>query len=227
MTLLLIAVPALFAAVLSFCLVPPVRAIAFRMGAIDLPGPRKIHTEPMARLGGLAVVTAVFVVFAAISFLKPPRIHSVSPALLASVAGGLIPIFLVSFIDDLRSVRALTKLLVHFLGAAIAVSLGTSLPATIALFGRDIRIGWLAVPISLIWIVCVTNAFNLIDGLDGLSAGLALISSTSLAALSLAMGQYATASASLILAGSLIGFLPYNFHPAKIFLGDSGGDPRD
>jgi len=222
MTLILFAVPAVFAAVLSFCLVPPVRAIAFRMGAIDLPGPRKIHKEPMARLGGLAVVMAAFVVFAAISFLKPARFHAISPGLMAGIAGGLIPIFLVSFIDDLRSVRALTKLVVHFLGAAIAVSLGNALPATIALFGRDIRLGWLAIPISLLWIAFVTNAFNIIDGLDGLSAGLALISSISLVALSLVMGHYATAAASLILAGALIGFLPYNFYPAKIFLGDTG-----
>jgi UDP-GlcNAc:undecaprenyl-phosphate GlcNAc-1-phosphate transferase len=222
MTLILFAVPAVLAAVLSFCLVPPVRAIAFRMGAIDLPGPRKIHKEPMARLGGLAVMTAVFVVFAATSFLKPARFYTISPGLMAGIAGGLIPIFLVSFIDDLRSVRALTKLLVHFLGAAVAVSLGNALPATIALFGRDIRLGWLAIPISLVWIAFVTNAFNIIDGLDGLSAGLALISSISLVALSLVMGHYATAAASLILAGSLIGFLPYNFYPAKIFLGDTG-----
>ncbi len=222
MTLILFAVPALLAAVLSFCLVRPVRAIAFRMGAIDLPGPRKIHKQPMARLGGLAVLTAAFVVFAGISFLKPPRIHMLSSDLLAGIAGGLIPIFLVSFIDDLRSVRALTKLLVHFLGAGIAVSLGVGLPGTIALFGAEIRLGWLAIPISLIWIACITNAFNIIDGLDGLSAGLALISATSLAALSLVMGHYATACASLILAGSLIGFLPYNIYPAKIFLGDTG-----
>src|SRR5438128_6793326 len=124
MVLILYAVPALAAAILSFCLVPPVRAIAFRLGAVDVPGPRKIHTEPRARLGGLAVVTAAFVVFAGISFVRPSRIPMISPELIAGIAGGLIPIFLVSFLDDLRSVRALTKLFVHFLGAAIAVSLG-------------------------------------------------------------------------------------------------------
>ncbi|MGZ8832733.1 MAG: hypothetical protein ACXW19_06010 [Thermoanaerobaculia bacterium] len=222
MTPILFAVPALIAAVLSFCLVRPVRAIAFRIGAIDLPGPRKIHTTPMARLGGLAVVTAAFVVFVGISVLKPARFHLLPSELLAGIAAGLIPIFLVSLIDDIRSVRALTKLVVHFLGAGIAVSLGNQVPATIGLFGVEMRLGWLAIPISLAWIVCVTNAFNIIDGLDGLSAGLALISSTSLAAVSLVMGHYATASAALILAGSLIGFLPFNIYPAKIFLGDTG-----
>jgi len=210
MTLIAFAVPAIFAALLSFCLVWPVRAIAFRIGAIDLPGPRKIHKEPMPRLGGLAVVTAAFAVFAAISLLKPSRTQMPSPELLAAIAGGLMPVFIVSFIDDMRSVRALTKLLVHFLGATIAVSGGIVLPETIAFFGGQIRLGWLAIPISLVWIACVTNAFNIIDGLDGLSAGLALISSVSLAAVSILTGQYATASASLVLAGALTGFLPYN-----------------
>src|SRR5207245_10416836 len=136
----------------SFCLVPPVRAIAFRLGAVDVPGPRKIHTEPRARLGGLAVVTAAFVVFAGISFVRPSRIPMISPELIAGIAGGLIPIFLVSFLDDLRSVRALTKLFVHFLGAAIAVSLGTALPATIALFGHTIQLGCFVIHSSCIFI---------------------------------------------------------------------------
>src|SRR5689334_22960418 len=106
MTAIALAVPALVAALLSLCLVPPVRALAFRIGAVDIPGPRKIHKAPMARLGGLAVVTAACAVFATISLIQPPKIHLVAPDLLAGIALGLIPIFLVSFIDDIRSVRA-------------------------------------------------------------------------------------------------------------------------
>jgi len=222
MTPVLFAVPAVVAALLTFFLVRPVRAIAFRIGAIDLPGPRKIHTTPTARLGGLAVVAAVFTVFAALSLWNPPQIHLLPPGLLAGIAGGLIPIFLVSFIDDMHSVRALTKLVVHFLGAGIVVLLGNRLPDAIDMFGGQIHLGWLAIPISVVWIASVTNAFNIIDGLDGLSSGLALISSVSLAAVSLVVGNYPMASASLILAGALVGFLPYNIYPAKIFLGDTG-----
>lgn len=222
MTPILFVLPAVIAAVLSFCLVRPVSAIAFRVGAIDLPGPRKIHTEPMPRLGGLAVVIAAFVAFGATLLFKMPRIHMLSSQLLGGIAAGLIPIFLVSFFDDIRSVRPLTRLVMHFLGAGIAVALGNRLPETIDVFGRGVHLGWLAIPISLIWIASVTNAFNIIDGLDGLSAGLALISSASLAAVSLVAGNYEMASACLILAGALIGFLPHNIHPAKIFLGDTG-----
>jgi len=222
MTIMLFAVPAAIAALLSFCLVPPVRALAFRVGAIDHPGPRKIHSAPMARLGGLAVVAASFAVFAAVCFLQPPHMHFLSCVLLAGMAGGLIPIFVISFIDDIRPVRAIHKLALHFLGASIAVALGIHLPATARLFGIAIHLGWLALPLSLLWIAGVTNAFNIIDGLDGLSAGLALISSASLVAVSVVAGDYATASGSLILAGGLIGFLPYNLYPAKIFLGDTG-----
>src|SRR3954464_3709595 len=127
MTILLFAVPAAIAALLSFCLVPPVRALAFRLGAIDQPGPRKIHTAPMARLGGLAVVAASFVVFAAICLFKPAHMHLMSCELLAGMASGLIPVFVVSFIDDIRPVRAMHKLVLHFLGAALAVSFGIHL----------------------------------------------------------------------------------------------------
>jgi UDP-GlcNAc:undecaprenyl-phosphate/decaprenyl-phosphate GlcNAc-1-phosphate transferase len=222
MNVILFAVPALLAAALSYCLVPPVRILAFRVGAIDLPGPRKIHSAPMARLGGLAVVVAAFLVFGGLAYLAPRHSHQLAPDLLAGIAGGLIPIFLVSFIDDIRSVRALKKLFCHFCGAAVVVALGNRFPDTITAFGSEVHLGWVAIPLSLVWIACVTNAFNIIDGLDGLSAGLALISALSLAAVSLVTGQIAIAAASLILAGALIGFLPYNIYPARIFLGDTG-----
>jgi UDP-GlcNAc:undecaprenyl-phosphate GlcNAc-1-phosphate transferase len=176
----------------------------------------------MPRLGGLAVMGAAVVVFAANSLFASPASHAIALRLLIPIACGLIPVFIISFMDDIRSVRALTKLIVHFIGAAIAVSGGIVLSPTIAFFGHEMRLGWLAIPISLVWIACVTNAFNIIDGLDGLSAGLALISSVSLAAVSMFTGQYAIASASLIVAGSLTGFLPHNFYPARIFLGDTG-----
>jgi len=208
------AVPALIAGLMTYLFVRPARAIAFHVGAIDQPGPRKIHKQPMPRLGGLAVVGGASVVFAAA--------HPLPAKVLLPIALGLLPVLIISFMDDIRSVRAMTKLIVHFAGAWIAVYGGIVIPGTVSFFGHDIRLGWLAVPISLAWIACVTNAFNIIDGLDGLSAGLALISSVSLAAVSIFTGHYAIASASMILAGSLTGFLPHNFYPARIFLGDTG-----
>jgi UDP-GlcNAc:undecaprenyl-phosphate GlcNAc-1-phosphate transferase len=85
-----------------------------------------------------------------------------------------------------------------------------------------VSIGWLAIPISIVWLVGVTNAFNIIDGLDGLAAGLALISAVSLAAVAIVVGRFGMATAALVLAGAIVGFLPFNFHPAKMFMGDSG-----
>jgi UDP-GlcNAc:undecaprenyl-phosphate GlcNAc-1-phosphate transferase len=221
-SILLLALPAVIAAAMTFFLVRPVRALAFRIGAIDLPGPRKIHRQPMARLGGLAVVAGCFLVFAILTLVRPAGVNLLPARVMTGIAIGLLPIFVISFVDDMRGVRAMPKLMCHLLGAGIAASLGARVPDAIQIFGLDVHLGLLALPISLMWIAGVTNAFNIIDGLDGLSAGLALISSMSLAAVSLVSGQYATATASLILAGGLIGFLPYNLYPAKIFLGDTG-----
>ena len=142
--------------------------------------------------------------------------------LVTGVGIGVLPILLVSIIDDIRSVRARTKFLAHMLGAAIAVGLGISLSPEVHVLGSALNIGWIAAPLSLLWIVGVTNAFNIIDGLDGLSTGLALISALSMAAVFALVGQAGMAGVSLVLAGALLGFLPYNVHPARLFLGDTG-----
>ena len=114
------------------------------------------------------------------------------------------------------------KFLAHTLGAIIAVGFGVSLAPVVHLFGTAIHLGVLAAPLSVLWIVGVTNAFNIIDGLDGLSAGLALIAATSMAAVFALVGQPDMAAVALVLAGALAGFLPYNTHPARLFLGDTG-----
>jgi UDP-GlcNAc:undecaprenyl-phosphate GlcNAc-1-phosphate transferase len=135
---------------------------------------------------------------------------------------GVLPIFLISLIDDIRPVGPRKKFLAHFVGASVAVALGVSLGPEIHLLGSAIRIGPLAVPLSILWIVGVTNAFNFIDGLDGLSAGLALISAVSMAAVFMIVGEPHMGGVVLVLAGALAGFLPYNAHPARMFLGDTG-----
>src|SRR5439155_6823051 len=135
---------------------------------------------------------------------------------------GLLPILICSLADDLRPLRALPKFATQLAGASIAVGFGIRLGAQIHLFSRTIDLGWLAIPISILWLIGLTNAFNLVDGLDGLSAGLALVSAVSLAGAALFVGQSGLAMLALVLAGALAGFLPYNIYPAKIFLGDSG-----
>ncbi len=213
--------PALAAAALAFGFTPLVARLAVRVGAMDIPDARKVHDRPIPRLGGLAVVASIALVFGGAQWLSAGRWEL--PLHLATGLGlGVLPILLVSICDDIRSVGARRKLMAHTLGAVIAVALGISLGPVVHLFGVPIEIGWMAWPLSVLWIVGVTNAFNLIDGLDGLSAGLALIAAASMAAVFAIVGQSNMAGVSLVLAGALLGFLPYNLHPARLFMGDTG-----
>jgi UDP-GlcNAc:undecaprenyl-phosphate GlcNAc-1-phosphate transferase len=222
MTILLFIVPAVVAGLIAFALTPVARALAFRVGAVDEPAPRKIHQVPTARLGGLAVIVSVTVVLSAMVILTPRRIHILPADLLLPIAIGVVPIFIVSLIDDIRPLRPLPKFMVHLVGTSATVALGVRLGETVHLFGQEVRIGWMAIPISILWLAGTTNAFNIVDGLDGLSAGLALISAVSLAAVSVVNTRYEMAGAALVLAGALCGFLPHNIYPARIYLGDTG-----
>ncbi len=210
------------AALLSFLLTPAARWLAGRVGALDVPDARKIHGEPMPRLGGLAVLVSVAVVGVLAGRGELGRAFQFPETLWRGLAFGLVPVFLISLFDDLRGVRARWKALAHVVGAVIAVQLGIVLSPVVHFLGEPIQIGLLAIPLSVLWIVGVTNAFNLVDGLDGLSAGLALISAASLGAVFAIAGQLGMAGAVLVLAGAILGFLPWNLYPAKIFLGDTG-----
>ncbi|MCK6684970.1 MAG: hypothetical protein L6R30_21420 [Thermoanaerobaculia bacterium] len=223
MTAAALLLPALLAALLSWLLAPAARRLAIAVGAVDHPGPRKIHHQPIARLGGLAVILAAAIVFLLGSSPGGVRLHEALPlGLLHALAWGLLPIFLISIWDDIRPLRALPKFGAQVLGAATTVALGVSLPDTIHLFEVPVGLGLLTAPVSVLWLVGVTNAFNIIDGLDGLSAGLALISASALTAVFLFTGQRELATATLVLVGAIVGFLPWNLYPARIFLGDTG-----
>jgi UDP-GlcNAc:undecaprenyl-phosphate GlcNAc-1-phosphate transferase len=211
-------IPALLALALTFTLTPLVSRLAILVGAVDMPGRRKVHDRPIPRLGGLAVVLSIAVVWLAVDFMQ----GNVLPAeLMRGISLGVLPLLAVSIVDDVRGARAFYKLLAHLLAATIAVSSGVTLGAEVHLFG-PIHLGMLAAPLSILWLVGITNAFNLIDGLDGLSAGLALIAALSMAAVFGLVDQPAMAGAALVMAGALTGFLPYNVHPARAFLGDTG-----
>ena len=191
------------------------------LGAVDMPSARKVHDRPIPRLGGLAVLASC-IAGLSVSGVLPNGQWLLSRPLAFGLGAGLVPIFAISFIDDIRGVRAGYKLVAHGLGAAIAVGLGVTLGDEVHLFGASIALGSFAIPLSLLWMIGVTNAFNLIDGLDGLSAGLALISAVAMAAVFMLVGQTTMAGASLVLAGAIIGFLPSNLYPARLFLGDTG-----
>lgn len=220
-SILLLLIPTVAAAALAFCFAPFVSRLAVLVGAVDMPGERKIHHRPIPRLGGVAVVSAVAAVWCATWWFDGLPWH-LPRELTLGVGFGILPVLLVSVIDDIRSMRAVPKFVAHILGASFAVACGVSLGSDVHLFGGTIHIGLLAAPLSVLWIVGVTNAFNIIDGLDGLSAGLALISAASMAGVFGLVGLPAMACAALVLAGALAGFLPYNRHPARLFLGDTG-----
>jgi UDP-GlcNAc:undecaprenyl-phosphate GlcNAc-1-phosphate transferase len=202
-----------FAGLIAFTTTPMARMIAYRIGAIDVPRDgRRMHKEPVPRLGGLSIflgftlTTLVFCEF--------------TPTLVAMWLGGAI-IVVTGMLDDVFRLRSLIKLGAQIAVAAIAVSQGVTIPF-INLFGTYIQFGPFAIPITILWIVGLTNAINLIDGLDGLSCGVSAICSASLLLVMLLNGDGTSALLTAIMVGACLGFLPFNSNPAKIFMGDTG-----
>lgn len=197
----------------TVALTPVIKKIAVNLGAVDQPNNRKVHTKVMPRMGGLAIY---------LSFLFGYGLFSRNlvdgwPILF----GGFI-IIVVGMLDDMYQLQAKVKLLGQLLAASVTVFGGVQMHfITLPIFDR-IEFGMLAIPISLIWVIGVTNAINLIDGLDGLAAGVSSIILATLAFLAFATGDLFIGLLSLILLGSTLGFLTFNFHPAKIFMGDTG-----
>jgi UDP-GlcNAc:undecaprenyl-phosphate GlcNAc-1-phosphate transferase len=216
---------ALLAALGVGLLAPSMRRIGFAVGAVDRPSHRKVHATDVSRLGGVAVWGAVGCavwIAAATGALDGATFDSVRVTwpLLATGAGLLV---LVGVVDDVRGLRARTKLLAQGVSAVLVVAAGCVIrEATNPITGASIDLGIFAVPVTMLWVIGVTNALNLIDGLDGLAAGVGLIVAGTLALVSFTTGRSDVALLAGILAGALIGFLYFNFNPATIFLGDSG-----
>lgn len=199
---------------IAFTTTPAVRVLAYKMGAIDIPTDnRRMHKKPVPRLGGLAI----YLGFVLTTFV----FSDVSPTLITVWIGGSV-IVLLGILDDILRLKATVKLVVQIGVAAIAVWQGLAVER-ITLAGRTIEFGNWAIPITILWIVGLTNAINLIDGLDGLSCGVSAISAISLLLVSLVLGENPATTVLIgILAGSCLGFLPFNSNPAKIFMGDTG-----
>ena len=204
----------------TFATTPLVRRFAFKIGAIDIPKDnRRMHKKPTPRIGGLAIIFGFTV--ATLCFAQPSR------QLYGTLSGAAI-IAIMGVIDDCKNLPAKLKFVIQIIAALVVV------------FAGDIKIDvftnpnflsdnpywvlpeWLSVTLTVIWIVFITNAVNFIDGLDGLAAGVSAIMSISLVFISIRVGEYSIAILGIALMGSCFGFLPFNFNPAKIFMGDTG-----
>lgn len=209
----------------SFALTPVVRWFAIRVKAMDIPNERKVHDHPIPRLGGVAIFVAftsiVFLAFSPFALVTNPFV-SVGKHWWTGYLSAACIIVALGVFDDVKPLGARVKFLTQALAACCAMYFGYTIERLDLPWGASIHLGLWGIPVTLLWIVGLTNAFNLIDGLDGLANGVALISSLTLMGIALLGRNVELALVCSALAGCLLGFLPYNFHPASIFLGDSG-----
>ena len=207
-------VPLAFSFGLSLILTPAVRAAALRWRLVDLPdNKRKIHHKPIARIGGAAIFLALLSAGFAAALLWPDQRH-----LLKALAPAAVLVFAVGILDDVFGLKPWHKLAVEVMAGVVVVSAGIRIRGLESLGQHP----WLGALLTILWLVLSMNALNLIDGLDGLAAGVASLSALAILATSLFRGDAVLAIAAALLLGALLGFLPYNFNPASIFLGDSG-----
>ena len=206
------------AALVSLISTPVVRSLAFRIGAVDVPRDgRRMHDHPIPRMGGLAIF---------FGFILSVLLFLPLSEQLRSMLMGAVIIVILGIFDDIYALSARLKFCVQIIAALVAVLGGNRIfgLSNINIFSSDPywELGWLSIPISVLWIVGITNAVNLIDGLDGLACGVSTISSMTMLVIALTVAEAQVAILMAALAGACIGFLPYNLNPAKIFMGDTG-----
>ena len=222
----------LFVAALATSLVatPLARRLAIRLGAVDRPNPRRINKTPVPRMGGIAIFAGIAAAFAiqylGTMYLGWPVVLVPSPRMQVNywmLVAAFVVIFATGLLDDKYSLRPLQKLAGQVLAAVIAVAGGLVIGDISNPLAADfIQLGWVAYPATVVYLVAYVNIINLIDGLDGLAAGISAIASLTMFILSVWAGRLDSAALSIAVVGSSLGFLRYNFHPASIFLGDSG-----
>jgi UDP-GlcNAc:undecaprenyl-phosphate GlcNAc-1-phosphate transferase len=200
-----------------------VREFARRAGLVDPCNERKVHVNPVPRIGGVAIVLAVAVTMTAIMALYGQRPIAETGRGLATVIGGALAVHIVGLIDDVRPMRARWKFLAQVVIACGVFIAGVRVSTLSLPFVGVVELGGvIGMLFTVVWFVGITNAFNLIDGLDGLAAGAALFALTTMFVVASLNGLVGAATVTIILAGATAGFLFFNFHPASIFLGDSG-----
>lgn len=215
-----------FALIVSFVAMPFVILLANKTGAMDAPNARKVHKKPVPRIGGLGIYAGFMaaIIFVTIKFGLNDEMIKETVGLI--VSGSLI--VALGLVDDYKNLPAKVKLLGQIGAAAVLVLLfDVRIDFVTDPFGGyfyfdNLPVPHLAIPLTMFWLVGLTNTVNLIDGLDGLAAGVAAIASFTILLVALEQGFILVAVLTAALAGAAVGFLKYNFHPAKIFMGDTG-----
>lgn len=206
------------ALVVSYLMCPLVKSFAYKIGAIDVPKDnRRMHKKPVPRLGGLAIFLGFIV-----SMLLFAKIDGEMQGILL----GAVIIVVLGVVDDMTPLRAYFKFFVQIVAALVAVFHGVVIEtlSNPNIFSQNPywNLSWLAIPITVLWIVGITNAVNLIDGLDGLACGVSTISAMTMLVIALLVSEGDVAIIMASLVGACLGFMPYNRNPAKMFMGDTG-----
>lgn len=201
--------------IITALFIPVVKKIAEFIGAMDIPNARKVHTKPIPRLGGLGIYAGFLIGYMLFGQ------HSVQ---MNAILIGSFIILVTGIFDDIKSIPSKYKLLGQIAGASIIPLYGGILLKDISAFGLYLNFGIFAYPITIIFIVAIINCINLIDGLDGLSSGISSIYFLTVGIIAMILNNSNGLDVTLtfIMLGSTLGFLLHNFHPAKIFMGDSG-----
>ena len=209
-SLLYVIIPLLFVALFT----PIIKKVAVHINALDIPDKRKIHSKPIPRLGGLAIVSG---------FLLGYMLFGEPSVLMNSILIGSFIIVITGMIDDIKPISAKVKFLLQFIAVLVVVLYGNINISKLTVFGYLIDFKWLTIPFTILFLLTCINCMNLIDGMDGLSSGISAIYFLTIGIISFAMGRFGIYYIiSLILLGCTLGFLIHNFNPADIFLGDSG-----
>lgn len=203
---------------ISFVTTPAVKLFAQKVGAIDVPNEeRRVHDHPIPRLGGLAIF---------IAFLLSVVLFADVDRQVQGILLGAVVVVIVGVIDDIMPLPALLKFVVQIAAALIAVFHGVviEIVSNPNIFSPSeyLVLGAMSIPITVIWIVAITNSVNLIDGLDGLAVGVSAIASVTMLVIAIVFAEENVAVMLAALTGACIGFMPYNLNPAKIFMGDTG-----
>ena len=207
----MIAIPFLFV----LAIIPFIKKVAIHVNALDIPNGRKVHTEPMPRLGGLGIY---------MGFLLGYILFGTMSIRMNAILIGSFIVIVTGIVDDINPIPAKVKFLFQTIAASVVAFYGQILLSNLSAFGFYIDFGVLSYPITIIFIVSIINCINLIDGLDGLAAGLSSIYFMTIGIVIVHWLKVFDLNAiiTFIMLGSTLGFLCHNFHPAKIFMGDSG-----